>query len=77
MNIARLFTNGKSQAIKLPKKYQFTGDDVYIKRVGEAVILFPKNKDWEVFLNGLNSFTDDLFKNGRGKNIKQRSRKKL
>jgi len=33
--------------------------------VGETVILFPKDKVWETFLEGLNGFTDDFMANGR------------
>jgi antitoxin VapB len=41
MQTARLFINGRSQAVRLPKEYQFKGDDVYIQKVGDIVILFP------------------------------------
>jgi len=65
MKTARLFLNGRSQAVRLPKEYQFAGDDVYVHQVGEAVILFPVDKEWEVFLHGLNSFSDDFMAEGR------------
>jgi len=65
MQTARLFTNGRSQAVRLPKEYQFIGENVYIQRVGEAVILFPVDKEWEVFLHGLNSFSADFMSEGR------------
>jgi antitoxin VapB len=59
MQTARLFINGRSQAVRLPKEYQFRGDNVYIQKVGEAVILVPVDKDWETFLHGVNSFSED------------------
>jgi len=65
MKTARLFTNGRSQAVRLPKEYQFPGEDVYIQRVGEAVFLFPVDKEWEIFLHGLNSFSGDFMSEGR------------
>ena len=65
MQTARLFVNGRSQAVRLPKEYQFRGENVYIKKVGEAVILVPFDKEWEVFLHGLNSFSDDFMSEGR------------
>lgn len=73
MKSAKIFINGRSQAVRLPKEFQFTGDDVLIQKVGDAVILLPHNKSWEVFLHGLNSFTDDFMKDGReqGKNQKR------
>ena len=75
MQTARLFTNGRSQAVRLPKEYQFIGEDVYIQRVGEAVILFPVDKEWEVFLHGLNSFSDDFLSEGRLQGTDQKREK--
>jgi antitoxin VapB len=65
MQTARLFANGRSQAVRLPKECQFEGDSVYIRKVGDAVILFPVDKEWEIFLHGLNSFSDDFMSEGR------------
>ena len=65
MQSAKLFTNGRSQAVRLPKEFQFSGKDVLIQKVGDAVILIPHDKSWEVFLHGLNSFTEDFMKEGR------------
>ncbi len=73
MQSAKLFINGRSQAVRLPKEFQFSGDDVLIQKVGDAVILLPHDKYWEVFLHGLNNFTDDFLNEGRdqGKNWKR------
>jgi len=70
MQSAKLFINGRSQAVRLPKEFQFSGKDVLIQKVGDAVILLPHDKSWEVFLHGLNSFTEDFMSEGReqGKN---------
>ena len=65
MQTARLFANGRSQAVRLPKEYQFKGDNVFIQKVGEAVILFPAEKNWEIFLHGLKSFSGDFMAEGR------------
>jgi antitoxin VapB len=65
MRTARLFVNGRSQAVRLPKEFQFSGESVYAQKVGEAVILVPFDKDWEVFMHGLNSFSDDFMSEGR------------
>lgn len=72
LKTARLFANGRSQAIRLPKEYQFKGDDVFIQKVGEAVILFPVDKDWEVFLHGLHSFSDGFMSEGRLQGTEQK-----
>lgn len=65
METAKIFENGKSQAVRLPKKFRFDGDEVYIQKVGQAVVLMPKESAWEVFMAGVNSFSDDFFANGR------------
>jgi antitoxin VapB len=76
MQTARLFSNGRSQAVRLPKEYQFRGENVYIQKVGEAVILVPVDKDWETFLHGLNSFSKDFMAEGRFQGMGQ-AREKL
>ena len=71
MQTARLFANGRSQAVRLPKEYQFNGENVYIQKVGEAVILFPVDREWEVFLHGLNGFSDGFMSEGRFQGVNQ------
>ena len=71
MQTARLFENGRSQAVRLPKEYQFKGESVYIQKIGTAVMLFPADKEWEIFLNGLNSFSDDFMSEGRQQDDEQ------
>ena len=51
MDIAKLFVNGQSQAVRLPKEYRFSGNEVGIKKVGDLVLLFPKDSAWTGFLN--------------------------
>jgi antitoxin VapB len=65
MQTARLFVNGRSQAVRLPKECKFSGESVYVQKIGEAVILVPIDKEWEVFMRGLNSFSDDFMSEGR------------
>jgi len=44
---AKLFWNGRSQAVRLPRAYRFEGDEVRIRREGEAVILEPvRRREW-------------------------------
>lgn len=65
METAKIFENGRSQAVRLPKKYRFSSNEVLIHRLGNAIILVPKEEAWNTFLEGLNGFSDDLFANGR------------
>ena len=60
MQTAKIFINGRSQAIRLPKDFRFAGEDVYIKKVGRMVILIPKDDPWSSLINSLDQFTDDF-----------------
>lgn len=60
MKTAKLFQNGQSQAVRLPKEFRFEGDEVIIKRSGSAVILLPANRSWDVLVNSLDKFSDDF-----------------
>jgi antitoxin VapB len=60
MNTAKIFQNGRSQAVRLPKEFQFDTDEVYVNKVGEMVILFPRDKGWDVLAKSLEHFTDDF-----------------
>jgi virulence-associated protein VagC len=42
MKTAKLFRNGRSQAVRLPKEFRFAGDEVVVRRSGKRVILEPK-----------------------------------
>ena len=65
MMTAKLFENGRSQAVRLPKEYRFNGDEVAINKVGDIVILMPKENKWSAFLNSLELFADDFMSDGR------------
>ena len=65
METAKIFENGRSQAVRLPKQFRFKTNEVVIQQLGEAVILVPKDALWKTFLEGLDSFTDDIFEDGR------------
>ena len=65
METAKLFQNGKSQAVRLPKKYRFPGDRVLIKRVGNAVVLLPYRDSWETLFESLEQFSDDFMSEDR------------
>ena len=50
MRTASLFKNGKNQAVRLPKEFEFEGvTEVEIARDGESIILTPKRKSWASF----------------------------
>jgi len=60
MKTARLFINGRSQAVRLPKDCRFSGSDVYVKKLQGMVMLIPKDDPWASLVNSLEQFTDDF-----------------
>ncbi len=65
MDTAKILQDGKSQAVQLPEKYRFHDSEVYVAKLGDAVLLVPKDKAWQTFLEGLNGFSDDFMEDGR------------
>lgn len=60
METAKIFMNGRSQAVRLPKKYRFEGNQVYIKKVGDTVMLIPYQEPWQTLQDSLSMFSDDF-----------------
>jgi antitoxin VapB len=60
MNTAKLFKNGQSQAVRLPKEFRFKGDEVFIKKSGNAVILLPGKNSWDSLVSSLKRFTPEF-----------------
>lgn len=60
MKTAKLFTNGQSQAVRLPKEFRFSGTTVFIKKLGTTIVLIPNDHPWDSLLNSLNKFTPDF-----------------
>lgn len=47
---AKIFMNNRSQAVRLPKEFQFSTPDVFIRRQGEDVVLSARPEDWSLYL---------------------------
>ena len=61
MTTAKLFRNGRSQAVRLPKEFRNEDDEeVLIKRMGDAIMLIPKSKWKDIFINAIKSFPHDV-----------------
>jgi antitoxin VapB len=60
MDTAKLFENGRSQAVRLPNAYRMKGKEVSITKVGDAVILLPRRKKWDSLFESLKEFSDDF-----------------
>ena len=59
MDTARIFMSGNSQAVRLPKHYRLSGGEVVIKRLGNALVLLPKDDPWQVMFDALADFPED------------------
>ena len=64
MEVAKIFSNGGSQAVRLPKNCRFDSDEVLVNRIGNVVILMPKNDPWAPMMQSLDMFTDDFLADG-------------
>jgi antitoxin VapB len=76
MIMAKLFANGRSQAVRLPKECRFNGREVCVARLDDIVILYPPGRGWAVMEGSLPQFTDD-FMAERSQPAKSQRRKKL
>ena len=71
MKAAKLFRNGQSQAVRLPREFRFKEDHVFIKREGNVVLLIPASGGWSTLVDSLSGFSDD-FMEGRDQPSVQR-----
>jgi antitoxin VapB len=71
MKTAKLFLNGQSQAVRLPKEFRFEGDEVFIKKSGSAVVLIPLANSWDSLFGSLEKFSND-FMADRGQPVQQK-----
>jgi antitoxin VapB len=60
---AKVFMTNRSQAVRLPKEYQFSTDEVFIRREGEDVILSPRPRDWHPYLENAPVASDTFMDN--------------
>lgn len=71
MMTAKVFENGRSQAIRLPKECRFSSDEVMVNKIGDIVILLPKQNKWDSFMRAIDMFSDDFMADGRATDMVQ------
>lgn len=76
LQTAKLFSNGRSQAVRLPKECRFEGDEVYIRKLGDIVILVSKDEPWAPLIDGLDLFSDDFLAE-RSEPVEEQTRETL
>ena len=72
METAKLFQNGRSQAVRLPKEFRFKGKEVYIHREGSRVILSEKPNSWDDFFFSDYQTTPDFMQDREQLEIEER-----
>ena len=65
MRTAKVFKSGNSQAVRIPKDLFIEESELYIRKIGNTIILKSKDDIWDSFRESIGNFTDDLFENGR------------
>ena len=72
MKTAKLFQNGQSQAVRLPKEFRFDDDHVFIKKSGNVVMLIPAKGSWETLMKSLEKFSPDFMSERRQPKTRKR-----
>jgi antitoxin VapB len=65
MKTVKVFKSGNSQVVRIPKEYLIKEEELIINKVGNTIILFPRDDPWELFKKSLLNFSDDFFSVGR------------
>ena len=65
MRKAKLFMNGQSQAVRLPKEFRMPGSEVRISRQGKGVLIEPIEESFDALFRSLDEFSDDFMLTGR------------
>ncbi|WP_428769852.1 type II toxin-antitoxin system VapB family antitoxin [Treponema sp. HNW] len=65
MLATKVFTSGNSQAVRIPKEYQLDETELYIKKIGSTIILYPKTNRWSNLERSFTEFSDDFMQDGR------------
>ncbi len=74
---AKIFNNGNSQAVRLPKEFRFESKEVIIRKVENGVLLMPQDKNiWENWFDNLEEFSEDFTKILDSREINQNSQKR-
>lgn len=60
METAKLSMIGENQYVILPQEFQIKGTEVYVKKVGNTIVLIPKENPWGILFDSLNLFSDDF-----------------
>lgn len=71
MMTAKIFENGRSQAVRLPKECRFNTDEIIVNKIGDVVMLMPKTNKWNSFMQAIDMFSEDFMEDAGNDGIKQ------
>lgn len=60
MKKAKIFMNGQSQAVRLPKEFRFNEDEVSVQKYGDGILILPIPKSLFAFRNSIKNFSEDF-----------------
>ena len=69
---AKVFMTNRSQAVRLPKQYQFSTDEVFIRKEGEDVILSPRPRDWAAYFESAPVASSAFMDNVEDQSVQER-----
>lgn len=75
MKTAKVFKSGNSQAVRIPKEFHLEGEEVEIRRKGDALVLRPRKRTWTALFESLDKFTEDFMAEGRRQPPPQKRRR--
>ena len=59
-HIAKIFMNGRSQAVRLPKEFRFDCDEVFVRKQGDEIVISPKQSTWDDFFDQSPAFDENF-----------------
>jgi len=72
MKTLKVFKSGNSQAFRIPKEYQVSENEMVINKIGNTILIFPKEDPWKLFKDSLIEFSDDYFSDDRKQPVMQK-----
>lgn len=66
---AKVFMNGRSQAVRIPAEYRFEEDELFVNKIGDTLLLTPKPLLVQSMMQGLSLISDDFMEDGRPEEV--------
>jgi antitoxin VapB len=60
MEKVQIFKQGEDQVVVLPREFQVEGDEVYVKKIGSAIVLISQAHPWQLLFDSLDQFSEDF-----------------